>query len=71
VVLVHGRDDDVVPLDVAVSYAQARTADDVHLEEQPTEHFGVIDPLSPAWPAVLAAVTGADRAGRAAVGPPG
>ena len=58
-VLVHGTADRVVPVEVARSYvATARAAGDVpELRELPdVEHYALIDPLSPAWPAVLAAV---------------
>ncbi len=53
-VLVHGTEDDRVPVEVSRRYA---TAAGVHLVELPgVEHFGVIDPLSRAWPAVLEAL---------------
>jgi acetyl esterase/lipase len=58
VVLVHGLDDSVVPVDLSRRYASyARSAGaDVRLVELPgVEHFGLIDPLSSAWPAVVAA----------------
>ncbi len=60
VVLVHGTQDDVVPIEVARSYllAAGQRGADVRLVEQPVEHFGVIDPRSPAWAAVLEAVSG-------------
>jgi acetyl esterase/lipase len=65
--LLHGADDDRVP--VAQSRAYASTAwgagDIAELRELPgCEHFGLIDPLSPAWPAVLDAM--ASRAGEPA-----
>jgi acetyl esterase/lipase len=55
-VIVHGDHDDRVPIEVSRRYA--RTAGPAcRLVELPgVEHFGVIDPLSPAWPAVLAAL---------------
>ena len=56
--LVHGGADDVVPCLMSVNFlAQARAAgDDVSLAElRDAGHFDVIDPLSGAWPAVLAA----------------
>jgi acetyl esterase/lipase len=59
VVLIHGLDDGIVPVELSRRYASyARSAGaDVHLVELPgVEHFGPIDPLSPVWPAVLAAV---------------
>jgi acetyl esterase/lipase len=56
--LVHGSADDTVPCSMSASFlARARSAgDDVSLAELPgVGHFDVIDPLSRAWPAVLAA----------------
>jgi acetyl esterase/lipase len=58
-VLVHGTADTVVPVEVARSYAAAARAagDDVVLRELPgVDHYALIDPLTPAWPHVLAAV---------------
>ncbi|HUY47569.1 MAG TPA: prolyl oligopeptidase family serine peptidase [Streptosporangiaceae bacterium] len=54
--VVHGSDDDRVPCAMSRRFTgQARAAgDDAALTELPgTGHFEVIDPLSPAWPAVL------------------
>ncbi len=60
VVLVHGTDDDDVPVEVARSYLRsAGRRADVRLVELPVEHFGVIDPRSPAWASVLDGVAGA------------
>lgn len=59
VVLVHGVQDTVVPVELSQRYAHRATAlgADVGLVELPgIEHFGLIDPLSPAWGAVLAAL---------------
>jgi acetyl esterase/lipase len=56
--IVHGSDDGTVPAGMSHRFAaQARAAgDDVELSELAgAGHFDVIDPLSPAWPAVLAA----------------
>lgn len=51
VTLVHGADDEIVPIEVARSYAERTGA---ALRELPdTGHFALIDPLSPAWPHVL------------------
>ncbi len=61
VVLVHGAMDTVVPIELSERYAAYATARgaDVELVELPgVEHFGLIDPLSPAWGAVLAALDG-------------
>lgn len=58
-VVVHGERDRQVPIAHSRSYVQqARaTGDDITLVELPgTEHFALIDPLSPAWPAVRDAV---------------
>jgi acetyl esterase/lipase len=57
--LVHGVDDDPVPLAVSQSFAaRARdTGDRVAIDELPgTGHMELIDPGSPAWPVVLAAI---------------
>ena len=58
-VIVHGRSDDVVPVEISRTYAEqaAAAGDDVVLHElEDIGHFELIDPLSPAWHAVLAAV---------------
>jgi acetyl esterase/lipase len=57
--LVHGRDDDIVPVEISEAYAEAaRTAGgSVRLRVlDGVEHFGVIDPRSAAWPAVVDAL---------------
>jgi acetyl esterase/lipase len=55
VVLVHGSEDEAVPIQTARDYATAH--DGVALVELVgTGHFDVIDPGSTAWPAVRAAV---------------
>ncbi|HET6211290.1 MAG TPA: alpha/beta hydrolase [Micromonosporaceae bacterium] len=52
--LVHGTEDDRVPVDLSRGYA---TTKGVPLRELAgIDHFGVIDPESAAWPAVLAAL---------------
>ena len=52
VVVLHGTDDDIVP--VANSRGLAAAHPEVDLRELAgIEHFGVIDPTSPAWPALL------------------
>jgi acetyl esterase/lipase len=56
--LVHGLLDDAVPPAMSRGYAAlGRTSgDDTRLVELPgASHFDVIDPLSPAWPQVMAA----------------
>jgi pimeloyl-ACP methyl ester carboxylesterase len=58
VVLLHGLQDTVVPPELSRRYA-ARTSVRL-IELDGIEHFGLIDPLSPAWPhlaAALAALT--------------
>jgi acetyl esterase/lipase len=60
-VVVHGTEDDRVPLEVGRSYAAAarEAGDDVSLVELPgTEHFAVIDPRSAVWSTVLEALRG-------------
>ena len=59
----HGTADDVVPAELSRSYAAA-TGASLHLVAG-ADHFGLIDPLSAAWPETLAAVR------RAAAGSPG
>ncbi|NJC68971.1 alpha/beta hydrolase [Planosporangium thailandense] len=59
VAVVHGTEDDRVPVEVSRSYVTAaRAAGDVPtvVELPGTEHFAVIDPLAAVWPAVLAAL---------------
>jgi acetyl esterase/lipase len=59
VTLVHGTRDDTVPVEMSRKYAAraARAGDDVRLTELPgAGHYGLIDPLSSAWPQVLAAL---------------
>ena len=63
-VLVHGTEDDRVPVTVSRSYA-AVAGPAVRLVELPgIEHFGLIDPLSPAWAEVLRALDGTGVDGR-------
>ncbi len=63
-VLLHGKDDHIVPLEVSRSYAKAaaEAGDSVRLLELPgVEHFGMIDPMSPAWPWVIKSLAGLIR----------
>ncbi len=56
--LVHGRADDVVPCDMSLDYAaRAKAAGDdaACAALSGAGHFAVIDPLSAAWPEVVAA----------------
>jgi len=58
-VIVHGTRDEAVPVGISRAYAEqaAAAGDDVVLHElEGIGHFELIDPLSPAWPSVLAAV---------------
>ncbi len=58
-VLIHGQNDDIVPIDLARAYftAASHSGDQVHFHALPsTGHFGVIDPLTSAWPVVEAGV---------------
>jgi acetyl esterase/lipase len=65
VLLLHGTEDDVVPLRQSEVYAAAHRG--AELRPVPgAGHFALIDPASPAWPQVVAAIR--DIAGRAAVG---
>lgn len=56
--LVHGTADDRVPYALSLAYAEAaqQAGDTVDLVTLPdVDHFALIDPLSDAWPTVLAA----------------
>jgi acetyl esterase/lipase len=69
-VIVHGVLDDIVPVELSRDFCRAarRAGDDTTLVELAgVEHFGVIDPRSAAWPAVLAAFGTVTR-GEAATG---
>jgi acetyl esterase/lipase len=58
-VVVHGTEDDVVPVQMARTYvAAARAAGDrtTLTEVVGAEHYALIDPLSAAWPTVLRAL---------------
>lgn len=52
--IVHGADDDVVPVAHSAGLVEARPF--VDLRVVPGDHFDVVDPSSPAWPQVLAAL---------------
>ena len=57
--LIHGANDDIVPLSISEGYAAAakKAGDDVTLLALPnTDHFAVIDPESTVWPGMLAAI---------------
>jgi acetyl esterase/lipase len=57
-VLVHGVDDDRVPIDHARRYAERASAagDDCRLVEVDGGHFAPVDPRSTAWPRVVEVV---------------
>jgi acetyl esterase/lipase len=58
-ICVHGKLDDIVPIDLSHRYASAAGVggDDVEVRAvEDAEHFAVIDPRSTAWPVVLSAV---------------
>jgi acetyl esterase/lipase len=57
--LIHGEDDPNVPIELSERYAEAaaQRGDQLVFKRLPhTGHFEVIDPLSHAWPPVLASV---------------
>ncbi|HYH24342.1 MAG TPA: alpha/beta hydrolase [Blastococcus sp.] len=54
VVVLHGTDDGIVPLEVSESYVRAHPR--AALVPVPSGHFAPIDPRSAAWPAVLGAL---------------
>jgi acetyl esterase/lipase len=57
--IIHGDLDDRVPLSISTGYADAVGGTRCRLRVLPGEdHFGVIDPLSTAWPHVVGAVEG-------------
>jgi acetyl esterase/lipase len=59
VMILHGTEDDRVPIALSRGYADATGA---HLTELPgVEHFGLIDPESQAWPTVLSTLDSVDR----------
>lgn len=55
---VHGRGDDIVPLDQSQRYVEAAVAsgDDAELVEVEGDHFVVLDVSSPAWETTIALV---------------
>jgi acetyl esterase/lipase len=60
-VILHGSADRQVPVEISRSYAAraAAAGDDVRLVElTDCEHFGLIDPMSPAWGVVLSTLGG-------------
>jgi pimeloyl-ACP methyl ester carboxylesterase len=72
VVVVHGTLDDRVPVGIGRDYVAAdrQAGGRARLVELPdVEHFGLIDPLSPAWPAVLAALDELNQPPGVAAGP--
>jgi len=62
-IVLHGTADPWVPLEQSQAFVAAATAagDDVVLTELPgQDHYALIDPLTPAWPQVLAALRSFD-----------
>jgi acetyl esterase/lipase len=59
VTLVHGIDDDTVPLRMSQAFTAGRL-----VEIPGAGHYDLIDPQSPAWPRVLSVLAGARFAGR-------
>lgn len=55
VVVVHGAEDEVVPVRLSQGLAAAHPHVGLRVLDG-ADHFAVIDPTSPAWPAVLAAL---------------
>ena len=67
VVVVHGRRDQDVPVEIGRDFVAASVAagDPTELIElADIDHYGVIDPLSPAWPAVLRGLASVCGVGR-------
>ena len=58
VAIVHGDADDRVPAGNSASYVE-RHPSTRFVELSGVDHFGVVDPLSPAWEAVVAEIRGA------------
>jgi acetyl esterase/lipase len=55
--VIHGIDDDVVPISLSRNYTTVRAQDDVHLLElSATGHMDFIDPESPAFDTVAATI---------------
>lgn len=59
VTLVHGVDDDIVPLRMSQAFTARRL-----VEIPGAGHFDLIDPQSPAWPWVLSVLEGTPSEGR-------
>jgi pimeloyl-ACP methyl ester carboxylesterase len=60
VVLLHGAEDDVVPLGQSEAYVAAHHH--AELRALPaTGHFALVDPTSAAWPEVVEAIRGVAR----------
>jgi pimeloyl-ACP methyl ester carboxylesterase len=59
--ILHGRDDDVVPVELSRSYAEKKTKQGEHVrftEIAQAGHFDLIDPRTKAWEMVENAVVG-------------
>jgi len=56
VTLIHGEEDEIVPVSLSESYARRHAA--ARLVKLPAAgHFALIDPLSDAWPVVIAEIS--------------
>jgi dipeptidyl aminopeptidase/acylaminoacyl peptidase len=57
-VLIHGVNDDIVPMQLSVNYVEARSREmeRVSLFPAGADHFALIDPESAAWPVVMETV---------------
>jgi acetyl esterase/lipase len=67
--VVHGDDDAVVPLAISGSY-HATHASIRLVRLEACGHFALIDPLSPAWPAVVRELERLSDGGRVTIAPP-
>jgi pimeloyl-ACP methyl ester carboxylesterase len=57
VVLVHGRQDQQVPVEISRRYAAVAGPLCRLIELPDAEHYSIIEPLSSAWPAVVEALS--------------
>lgn len=58
-IIVHGTDDDIVPIEFSREYAKVKTQLGEHvrlLELEGADHFDLIDPESSFWPRISAAI---------------
>ena len=52
--LIHGEQDDIVPIEISERYLEAATAagDDCRLLRVESDHFDIVDPCAALWPSV-------------------